>query len=483
MADEREGFPNALTPPLETGRLMQIQAPMDGSTKATSGHAEHVPGGQAGDNGHGTPPASAAGSSRRGLGASVERAFTVAGFFVLTKAVLTSFEFGGLDRLLSEADGSRITQIAAGLVYGVAFMLLLPRLGLVLPFVRRNKALVFLVLVALVSASWSIDPQLSLRRGLGLGGTTVFAIYVAVRFDTAEVIRLLGRALFLVAVASWVFVMAIPDLGIHHDHHDGSWRGAFLHKNQLGVVMGLGITAFLLLALELSRRWVRTFWIVAWLLGAILVLGSGSRTGWILASMGLISIVVLRALRQKPSVALAVLWLGVLAVGAPFMVGSARTTPDESVDTVLGALDRSDSLTGRVPLWHTVAEDAIKRPWLGYGYRAYWDTPEGPSKDVQVRVGWGPTHGHNGYLDLWVDIGALGLGAFALSLMVVVFRMVATFGRMTVAASVWIPVAIVSLLIASVAESSVLQRNSLLWVLYTVAAFHLVHPSTYEDAR
>lgn len=416
---------------------------------------------------------------RRGLGATLDRAFVGFGLLVLTKAVLVFLEFGDVYRLPDEAEGSRLVQFASSLVYGIAVLLLIPRLGPVLALVRRNKAIVLLSFLAVLSASWSIDPQLSLRRGFALAGTTAFAVYIVIRFEAGEFIQLLGRVLFLIAVASWVFAIAFPEWGVHHDHHAESWRGVFLHKNQLGTVMALGTTLFSILVLERSRRRSRIVWSLGWLLSALLVLFSGSRTGWILAAVGVSSVVVLRGLRRKPSIALTLVWLVGLAVIGPFMLKSAAPSSEGPVNTALSAMDRTDSLTGRVPLWNVVAEDGLERPWLGYGYRAYWDAADGPADSVRQRVRWHATHGHNGYLDVWIEIGLFGLTVFAVGLLVAVARIVRRFRQMVPIAAVWIPLAMIHLLLLSVTESAILERNSMLWVIYLVAGFYTTLRSTY----
>jgi exopolysaccharide production protein ExoQ len=50
---------------------------------------------------------------------------------------------------------------------------------------------------------------------------------------------------------------------------------------------------------------------------------------------------------------------------------------------------------------------ALERPLLGYGYGAFWLGERGPSARVWA-VTWDAVHAHNGYLDLWLQIGVIG---------------------------------------------------------------------------
>jgi hypothetical protein len=52
----------------------------------------------------------------------------------------------------------------------------------------------------------------------------------------------------------------------------------------------------------------------------------------------------------------------------------------------------------------------MNHPMLGAGYRSFW-TPEGASY-VYARIWAVIGNGHNGYLDVWLELGFIGLGLF-----------------------------------------------------------------------
>src|SRR4029077_20400107 len=76
------------------------------------------------------------------------------------------------------------------------------------------------------------------------------------------------------------------------------------------------------------------------------------------------------------------------------------------------ALNRDPNMTGRIPMWISSAVMALQRPWLGYGYGAFWVGTEGPSLGVWRIMDWEAPHAHNGLLNLWLDLGLAGVGAF-----------------------------------------------------------------------
>lgn len=69
-----------------------------------------------------------------------------------------------------------------------------------------------------------------------------------------------------------------------------------------------------------------------------------------------------------------------------------------------------ETLSGRIPLWKKSLEFASERPFLGYGYDAFW-VPERLESLSEV-LGWGITGTHNGYLNLVLGTGVIGAGLF-----------------------------------------------------------------------
>lgn len=101
---------------------------------------------------------------------------------------------------------------------------------------------------------------------------------------------------------------------------------------------------------------------------------------------------------------------GVLASLA--VVGSFAMT---SYSTALLELVGKDStLSGRAQLWSLVMDAIWKKPFLGYGYEAFWQGFRGESRGILESTGWLVPMAHNGYLDLWLSLGLAGLVVYAL---------------------------------------------------------------------
>src|SRR5690606_19265372 len=88
-------------------------------------------------------------------------------------------------------------------------------------------------------------------------------------------------------------------------------------------------------------------------------------------------------------------------------------------DYLVDALGDPRTLSGRIELWALVWAYVSEHLWLGAGYGAFWQSGAA-SPVLQLGRGWviDAAHSHNGYLELWVTCGLIGLGLAALSAVV-----------------------------------------------------------------
>jgi O-antigen ligase len=87
----------------------------------------------------------------------------------------------------------------------------------------------------------------------------------------------------------------------------------------------------------------------------------------------------------------------------------AMTTHSWMVFNLLG---RNPTLTGRTQLWASVWDAIMKRPILGYGYDAFWASMKAEALDVRIGAGWLAQRSDNGFLDLALSLGAIGMLLF-----------------------------------------------------------------------
>jgi O-antigen ligase len=118
---------------------------------------------------------------------------------------------------------------------------------------------------------------------------------------------------------------------------------------------------------------------------------------------------------RRPAIGIA-LALSVLIAFNVLSVGSVFFAPVRNlIDWILP----DPTFTGRTEIWEFVIDRIAQRPIAGYGYAAFWSTPE-VVYGVGANTGWATVagHAHNGYLDLALTIGIAGAALVTLWLVV-----------------------------------------------------------------
>lgn len=390
-----------------------------------------------------------------------ERSFAVATLLLVIDAVMQLMLTGGDQSSIDSSVGFVEYQAVLSVVYVISAGLVGLRYRTFLRLVRRLWPVFLLVGLSCLSVAWSVAPAVSLRRGVGLAGTTLFASFLAIYFRPSEIWRLLATVFLIAASASLVFAILFPSLGVHPTGvHEGAWRGVFMHKNIMGKMMALGVITFTIAIA--TRTYPRAWACIGWLLCALLVAYSTSRSAWVVTIAVLAAYPLTRLARARTLAFIPVLLgsiMGVAGLGVWFSQNS---------DQLFSALGRDATLTGRVPLWGVALSYMPDRLLLGYGYRAFWLDEQGAAGQVWRLVGWMPTDGHNSLVDQMLELGVIGtvllLGTFVMYIryaVAVVRGGDPLLGRVLFA---WLAYVVWGSLSGTVIPSP----NSIYWVLFVV---------------
>src|SRR3546814_13243486 len=76
-------------------------------------------------------------------------------------------------------------------------------------------------------------------------------------------------------------------------------------------------------------------------------------------------------------------------------------------------------------IWAPLWERLSTRPWTGFGYGAFWHDPEGPAWALRRALQWDVPSAHNGWVELWLDVGLGGVLLFGVPFLAVTGRAVA----------------------------------------------------------
>ncbi|MET4697550.1 exopolysaccharide production protein ExoQ [Constrictibacter sp. MBR-5] len=323
---------------------------------------------------------------------------------------------------------------------------------------RRNWLMMIVVGLCIASTVWSVDPAISLRRAIALAFTTLFGLWLAVRFTPRERLLLLARTFVIIAIGSVLMALLLPRYGIMQEIHPGAWSGAFPQKNKLGQIMVYGAAVFTIVAVTMPD--LRRRAIVGLGLCIALVLLSTSMTsllGLLLMGAAVLSATVLL---RRPVLAVLLIY-GSLVSAAVLTISLAL-----DADAVFQMIGRDASMTGRTDIWGPLWERLSTRPWLGFGYSAFWHDPEGPAWAIRRAVQWDVPSAHNGWVELWLDVGIGGVVLFGVGFLVATARAVAGAFREVGTETLWTLVFLTLFLLFSISESSIARQNNLVWVMY-----------------
>lgn len=328
---------------------------------------------------------------------------------------------------------------------------------------RAVPLLVGLLAIAALSTLWSIDSGATLRRSVWLALSMAFGLYLAWRHDWKSLLNVLAGAFIVLIAGSFALGLLAPSIGRMTFEHPGAWSGLWTHKNTLGGVMALGVAICAAAAIVTQER--RKLWIGCAIAAFVLVLLSTSMTALIASLLGLGVIGFCMFVRRGPvQMITAFAAAGVLLVAG---AGIVLLAPD----LIVAALGRDLTLTGRTDIWEASARFVEAKPWLGYGYYAFWLPDNGPAYWVREAVAWQVASAHSSWLELALGLGRLGVVLFALQLL-------ATLGHgvgaaMKPQAGLWAPAFLATFALYTLSESHALQANNIIWIIYVAVAARL----------
>lgn len=328
---------------------------------------------------------------------------------------------------------------------------------------RATPLLMGLLALACVSTLWSIESGATLRRSVWLALTMGFGLYLAWRYRWEDLIPLIATAFLVLIAGSFALGLAAPGIGRMTFEHPGAWSGLWTHKNTLGGIMALGVAVCAAAGIVEPAR--RKLWIVAALAAFGLVLLSTSKTALLASALGL-GVIAAGVIIRRGVLPAVILTASVL-VGAILGAAIVFMAPE----LIVAALGRDLTLTGRTDIWEASARFVEARPWLGYGYYAFWLPENGPAFWVREAVMWQVASAHSSWLELALGLGRVGVVLFALQLVATLRR--GAGALFDARAGLWAPAFLAAFALYTLSESHALQANNLFWVIYVAVAARL----------
>ncbi len=282
--------------------------------------------------------------------------------------------------------------------------------------------LAVLLLWCLMSAAWSPEPGITLRRAALSAVVVLSAILGVSTVGAARGLQLLRLMLALVLVVNWLSIPLIHQAvhlpGDPEPQLVGDWRGLYFHKNIAGAVSAITAIVFFFSAWEKRK-------VVDWLLciaAVAFAVMTRSKSSLVLLPLALAGGAVYRlAWRRTLDRLIVVAMFGLFAVGAILFAVTNQSA-------VAHFFADPEEFTGRTAIWRAELAFIANHPVLGAGFGSFADTGTLSPIHNYVASNWveNVSHGHNAYLQLFVTIGGVG---FAMAVAALIVAPLAAFLR------------------------------------------------------
>jgi O-antigen ligase len=316
--------------------------------------------------------------------------------------------------------------------------------------------------MGVISCLWSPEPTFTLKQGIYLLVTYTFAVAFAFKPGEAQM-KFMQFAGTIAMVLTALTVVLFPAYGLNgRQGVTGEWEGIYAGKNVCAMaMMFLVMPALYRKPVTLQGRVLRNVYILA-VLGVIGM--TRSRTGWGIAVMLVLFSIGIKQLARFRSFDRSVLFISFCAATIFFGTLIILNLP-----TLLHFMGRDTSFSGRTEIWSAILASIHKKPWTGYGYKAFWRGMTGESANVMISLGWIMGYAHDGFLSVWVEMGAFALLLLILCLLKGLRDSWYCFIRDPNPQVLWYITTIVFGILYNIDEASFLFRFNLSWMMIIAA--------------
>lgn len=322
--------------------------------------------------------------------------------------------------------------------YGIILFLIIMRWKRCAYVATRDLSLLLIAGTAILSYFWSAAPEYTLNESKSFIRSILFGVYLASQYNPKQLMQLLsmlfGAAVVLnLLYTGFAVATSHPELAIAVTNDEPSWKGLLEHKQYLGRMMMHASVILMLFALTTQKfRWM------AWTgfsLSTMLLLLSKSKTSWVGFLLSLAMLPIMRLVKQHYKVR-TIIYIYLILIGGTISIlvfGNLETI-------VVDVLRKPPDFNGRFEIWTLSIESALRRPWLGYGYAGFWTSDESQyilKNTWATSAGLSRFHAHNGFIELFLQLGTLGLSLFLFNFIAVLARVIRLIHLTKTIESLW----------------------------------------------
>ena len=343
-------------------------------------------------------------------------------WFLILASRPISMWFGGdagSPTVSQQLDGSPTERLLYSVLIAAGLAVLVYRGRRAFSLLTANWAIVLYFSYCLLSVVWSDYPDVAFKRWIKSTGDIVMVLVIVTDAKPlAALQRLFSRIGFVLLPASVLLIKYYPDIGRMYDSWTGDAfnTGVATNKNSLGLLaylIGLG-ALWSVLRLWRDREVIyrrRRLIAQCVLLGfaVYLSVNAHSATAGTSFTLGAVVLIVtnLDRIRNRPS-AVHTLVISSIILGVLIQITGANAL-------VLQIIGRNPDLTGRADyIWPTLIP-MNPNFLLGAGFESFWLGP-------RLQFMWDKfphlflNEAHNGYIEMYLNLGLVGVALIALLL-------------------------------------------------------------------
>ncbi len=334
----------------------------------------------------------------------------------------------------TQLDGSPVDAAFFGALLAAAIAVLIHRGRSTRILLAANWPILVYFLYCLISVVWSVHEGVALKRWIKAIGDLAMALVVVTDAQPlAAFRRLISRVGFILLPTSVLFIRYYADLG-HAYSPDGIQvnTGVTTDKNILGVIVLVISLATLWRVLTLlgdkaqpnrSRHLKAQITLLLFGLALLKLANSVTSIVCFVLGAGIIFASRMRTVRRTPA-GVHVVCLTIILTGALLILFGGGAG-------VVHALGRKSNLSGRTDIWAAVIP-AAPNAMLGAGFESFWISPSVLQfqRTLLLEGWWHPevlNEAHNGYIEVYLNLGMLGVVLISLVLIGGYRRAVAAF--------------------------------------------------------
>jgi O-antigen ligase len=303
--------------------------------------------------------------------------------------------------------------VLTGLLF-LGLIVLLKRRERVARILRDSAPILLFFSYCLISLIWSDYPAVAFKRwNKAIGDWVMILIIWTDPQPITALMRLLARTTYTLIPLSIVLIKYYPGLGRSYSRWTGqvAYYGVCTDKNTLGAICLLFGLASVWRVLNLfgderknmqrRRHLIAQVVILAMIWWLFSIIDSMTSLSCLLVGTCVLFAIRFRIMSRSRFLVHCFL---VIMVVIPVSVALLGVSPD-----TLQAMGRNSTLTERTDIWAMVIT-LVPNRWVGAGYESFWLGPRLDAMISNVTRWWVPNQSHNGYLEIFANLGWLGIG-------------------------------------------------------------------------